>query len=114
MNKRKPANEILVVGSIRMTLRQWEKLRKLGGGKWVREKVDLQREIGDPPRQEVKLSLSPEDLEHLLNTGSIPAIEIPSGGDNNDRQPGATHACELNRAYDGSCLICMRATNEKR
>ena len=77
----------------------------------MREKVDLQREIGDT--QEVKLSLSPEDLERLLTTGSIPAIEIPSGGDNNDRQPGVTHACELNRAYDGSCLICMSVAEDE-
>jgi hypothetical protein len=85
MNKRKPANEILVVGSIRMTREQWRKLRELGGGKWVRKKVDLQREIGDPldpTRQEVKHGLSPEDLERLLNTGSIPAILI----DTEDRE----------------------------
>jgi len=77
MNKRKPANEILVVGSIRMNLRQWRKLRELGGGKWVRKNVDLQ------------------------------------SGDNNERQSVATHACELNRAYDGTCLICMSVAEDE-
>ncbi len=35
-----PPAEKLVVGSVRLSPAQWEKLEKLGGAKWLRERID--------------------------------------------------------------------------
>lgn len=35
-----PPSKALKVGSIRLTAAQWDKLAKLGGVAWLREKID--------------------------------------------------------------------------
>jgi hypothetical protein len=38
-----PPADKLVVGSVRLSPAQWEKLEKLGGAKWLRERIDRAR-----------------------------------------------------------------------
>jgi hypothetical protein len=38
-----PPGKALKVGSIRLTAAQWDKLAKLGGGAWVRKRIDRAR-----------------------------------------------------------------------
>jgi hypothetical protein len=35
-----PPAEKLVVGSIRLSAAQWQKLASLGGGQWIRDRID--------------------------------------------------------------------------
>ena len=47
---RKPTSEAdaLMVGSIRLTQAQWDKLARLGGVAWLRERIDKARTPEEP------------------------------------------------------------------
>jgi hypothetical protein len=50
-----PADERLVVRSLRLTAEQWDKLARLGGVKWLRERINKAREA-TPSQYTVKVT----------------------------------------------------------